>query len=178
MSRKRRVVYSCPACMGVAEALRLTELGGKCRPYFRERDGSPSPGVVIRSVLCWWCRARHPPAEVESCMAISRPVAVDNGSSSSSSNVKMPVWLSQFPELWEFLSKPSYKDGSPRQPGKISFGLNSGGIQVSLTDPSSATYCSRNYPTVEDALLALEVALSESSLTWRASGPPKGKARR
>lgn len=177
MSRKRRVVYECPDCLSLAEAVHLTALGGKVRPYFRDRDGKVLPGIVIRRVLCWWCREYHDPAEVEACMAMPRPQAIANGDSLSSSIAKMPTWLSQYPELWEFLSKPSYQDGQSRQLGKISFGLNSGGIQVTLTDPSSSTYCSRAYQTLEDALLALEVGLGDGSLTWRPSGPPKARKR-
>lgn len=164
----------CPSCMLMDECVKLTALGGKVREYFRDRDGRVLPGVVVRRVLCWWCREYHPPEEVEACMAIERPKAVDNGASPSSSTVSPPMWLSQLPQLWEFLSKPSYKDGSPRQLGKISFGLNSAGVQMTLTDPSSATYCSRAYPTFDDALLAFEDGLESGHLTWRASGPPKG----
>jgi len=177
VTRVKRRVYECPDCMGIAEALHLTAMGGKVRPYFRDRDGRSLPGVEIIRVLCCFCREYHHPAEVEKCMAIERPVATGNGSASSSSPVKMPTFLKEFPELWEFLEKPSYKDGTPRQPGKISFGLSYGGIQVTLTDPSSSTYCSRNYPSVEDALLSLEVSLGDGSLTWRASGPLKGRKR-
>jgi len=177
LMRVRRRVNECPACMSVTEAVDLTALGGKVRPYFRDRDGKASPGVQIVRVLCCFCREYHHPDEVAKCMAIERPKPTSNGSSSSSSPVRMPMFLKEFPELWEFLEKPSYKDGTPRQPGRISFGLSYGGIQVTLTDPSSSTYCSRNYPSVEDALLALEVALAEGSLTWRASGPLKGRKR-
>lgn len=177
MRRRKRPLYERSASMSWEEAVYLTALGGKVREYFTERGGRPCPGVVISRVLCWWCREYHHPDEVLKCMAIPRPVAIDNANSTSLSSVKMPVWLKRFPELWEFLAKPSYKDGSARQPGKISFGLNASGIQVTLTDPSASVYCSRNYPTVEDALVALEGALAEGSLTWRASGPPKGRKR-
>lgn len=110
-------------------------------------------------------------------MALERPKVADAVGSPSSLTAKIPPWLSQFPELWEFLSKPYYKDGSTRQLGKISFGWSSGGVQMTLTDPSSSTYCSRLYPTFDDALLAFEVGLGEGSLTWRASGPLKTRRR-
>lgn len=177
MSRGRRYVYRCPDCMTVARAIELTARGGKAREPFRDPDGHIEPGVRIVEVLCWWCRTMHSPAEVEACMAMPRPVAVTGEGSLSSSIAKMPPWLSQFPEIWEFLSKPSYADGTPRQLGKVSLGLVSDGVQMTLTDPSSSTYCSRHYKTVEDALLGFEIGLKEGSLTWRASGPPRAKKR-
>jgi hypothetical protein len=51
--------------------------------------------------------------------------------------------------------------------------LVSGGLQMTITDPSSSAYCSRQFPTLDDALLAFEVGLGEGSLQWRASGPPR-----
>jgi len=108
-------------------------------------------------------------------MAIERPKASSGDASVSSLIAKMPPWLSQFPEIWEFLSRGSYKDGTPRQLGKVSFGFASDGIQVTLTDPSASVYCSRHYQTIEDALLGFEVGLAEGSLTWKPSGPPRGK---
>lgn len=161
----------------MAEARTLCELGGLVREYFTPRDGRYVAAVPIERVLCWWCREYHSPLEVETCMALERPKPAENGQSASSWTAKIPSWLSQFPELWEFLSKPIYKDGTARQLGKVSFGLNSAGIQMTLTDPSSSTYCSRNYQTIEDALLGFEVGLSDGSLTWRASGPLKGRKR-
>jgi hypothetical protein len=163
--------------MTMEEAVLLTKLGGIVRPYFRERDGLGNLGTVIARILCFWCREYHSPSEVEACMAMARPQPASNGDSTSSLSAKMPQWLSPFPEIWEFLSKPSYKDGTPRQLGKVSFGLNSGGLQMTLTDPTSSTYCSRCYQTMEDALLGFEVGLDDGSLTWKPSGPPKGRKR-
>lgn len=177
MSRKRLPLNERPACLSKEECVRLTALGGVPREHDTSAMGKPYPPIVIRRILCWWCREMHSPDEVEACMAIERPKPVESNGSTLSLTAKMPPWLSQFPELWEFLSKPSYKDGTPRQLGKVSFGLNSGGIQMTLTDPSSSTYCSRNYPTMEDALLAFEVGLGDGSLTWRASGPQKTRKR-
>lgn len=164
--------------LSLAECVELKAIGGRDRQPFRERDGLDVPAVQVRSVLCWWCRLYHSPAEVEACMALERPVPAEANGSISSLTAKPPSWLSQLPELWEFLSKPSYADGKPRQLGKISLGLVSGGIQVTLTDPSSQTYCSRQFPTLDDALLAFELGLKEGTLAWKASGPPRGKKTR
>jgi hypothetical protein len=175
MSRSKRWLNRCPAGLSWEEAVYLTALGGKPRaPSWY--DDQPEPGrVVVDRVLCWWCRKYHHPGEVERCMALERPVPLSGGDSTSSLIAKMPEWLSPFPELWEFLSKPLYKDGTPRQMGKVSLCLVSGGIQVTLTDPSSSTYCSRQYKNLEDALLELEVGLERGTLSWRASGPLRAK---
>ncbi len=173
--RRKRMLDDRSACRSDAELSRLTALGGIPRPV-NWYDGCPVPGrVVVTDILCWWCRSRHSPGEVEKCMALERPVIAEPGGSISSLTARIPPWLAQFPELWEFLSKPSYKDGTPRQMGKISLSLVSDGIQVTLTDPSTSAYCCRQYKSLDDALLTLEVGLGEGSLTWKASNPPKGR---
>jgi hypothetical protein len=178
MSYFRRVVKRRPARLTDSEWLEVWERGKLPREHFRPRDGCGDPPARIDRILCWWCRDFHSPDEVAACMALPRPVVANGQDLHSTLSAKIPPWLSQFPELWEFLSRPSYKDGAPRTVGKITLGLSSDGIQVTLTDPSSSAYCSRHYPSLEDALLALEVGLSENSLTWRASGPQRGKSRR
>ncbi len=174
MSRKSRRVYE-RSSMSFEEAIYLTALGGKPRPS-AWRDDQPEPGrVVVDRILCWWCREYHHPGEVERCMALERPKPVAENGSTSCLTATMPSWLSQFPELWEFLSKPSYKDGAPRQTGKITLQLCSEGIQMTLTDPSSSAYCCRRYKSLDDALVEIEVALESGMVTWRPSGPPRGK---
>ncbi len=142
---------------------------------YQLQQGTINGRVSIDRVLCWWCREYHHPAEVQLCMALERPQPVEASASTLSSTAKMPSWLQQFPELWEFLSKPSYKDGAPRQTGKITLQLVSEGIQVSLTDPSSSAYCCRRFKSLDDALVELELALESGMISWRPSGPPKGK---
>jgi hypothetical protein len=177
MPKRRRVLYECPACMTMAEAYHLKALGGKPREPFRDVNGHVPPGVVVRSILCWWCRTMHHPDEVDQCMAMQRPKAAVGDGSTSSWIAKMPPWLTQFPEVWEFLSKGSYKDSTPRQLGKVSLCLVADGIQMTLTDPTSCTYCSRHFRTIEDALLGFEIGLGDGSLSWKASGPMKGRKR-
>lgn len=160
---------------GVEECVRLKDLGGRVRDRLRFLDGPGEPAAVFHRILCWWCRTMHEPAEVAVCMAMPRPVAVSANGSTSSLTAKMPSWLTQFPEIWEFLSRPSYEGGAPRQLGKVSLGLVSDGVQMTLTDPSSSTYCSRHFPTLEDALLGFEIGLKDGSLSWKASGPQRGK---
>ncbi len=175
MRRGRRDRYIRSVAMTYEEAVFLTALGGKSRPSAPETGAPPLGRAPIPRVLCWWCREYHDPAEVEKCMALERPQPVAEGGSTSSLTVKMPPWLQQFPELWEFLSKLSYKDGAPRQTGKITLQLVSEGIQVSLTDPSSSAYCCRRFKSLDDALVELELALESGMISWRPSGPPRCK---
>lgn len=132
-----------------------------------EADFSDMAMAVRLDHLLWRCEAL--------CMALKRPMVSGDNGAAFGSTARIPPWLTQFPLVWEFLSKGSYEDGTPRQLGKVSFCLVSGGVQMTLTDPTSSTYCSRQHPTLEDALLAFELGLSDGSLLWRLSGPPKGK---
>jgi len=177
MVRKGSKVNSCLATMSMEEAILLRARGGLVRPYFQERDCRPHPAPVVTRILCHWCREYHSPGEVEACMAIPKPVATESNGSLSSATAKMPQWLSGCAQLWEFLTKPSYADGTQRQLGKVSLCFVSGGLQVTLTDPTSSTYSSRVYRDLETALLEIEEALESGMITWRPSGPPRGRKR-
>ncbi len=177
MVRKRLTLDKETSRLSWEDCVMLHGLGGVVRPPFRERDGVDVPAAHFDRILCHWCRFYHSPAEVATCMALERPKAATENGSTSSLTAKPPSWLSALPELWEFLSKPSYRDGAPRQLGKVSLGLVSGGIQMTLTDPTSSTYCSRQFPTLDEGLLAFEIGLGDGSLTWKASGPQRGRKR-
>jgi hypothetical protein len=171
-------VKGCSLLWSDEELVELTRLGGLPRPEtgFGTRWG-PEVGV-LKTILCCRCRKYHASAEVDVCMVLEKPKPVSADGSSSCSIAKIPHWLVQWPELWEFLSRPSYKDGTPRAMGKITLGLNSEGIQVTLSDPSSSAYCSRQFRSLEDALSSLEEGLRSGMLTWRPSGPARGKKSR
>jgi hypothetical protein len=164
--------------MSVQEAYDLTALGGKVRPYFRDRDGRPSPGVVITEVLCWWCRERHHPDEVEKCMALPRKPAAVNGSASSTSKSLGAGLLSPFSELWGFLTTTQYEDGTKRQTGKLSVSCESGMLGLLLTDPETGQYAFLNGHSLDDLLLEAETRMGDGSLSWRPSrwqGKGRGK---
>lgn len=109
-------------------------------------------------------------------MAMLEPQVARSGNGSSCSSARMGELLSQFVELWEFLSGTTYATGKPRQTGHLSLRLVSDGVQVTLTDPTSATYSTRVAASLDDALLSLEVALKDGTLKWHASSfKPKGK---
>ena len=175
MVYQRRVLKRRPVSLTDEEWHTLHVAGTRWSPQFMPRDGFDAGPVPVPRVLCLWCRSYHSPAEVPTCMAMPRPVPLSVDGSTSSLTATMPKWLSRFPELWEFLSKASYQGGAQRQLGKVSLGLVSDGIQMTLTDPSSSTYCSRHYPTLEEALLGFEAGLKDGSLPWKPSGPQRGK---
>ncbi len=107
-----------------------------------------------------------------------RPTTSTSAIGSSGSVVNRCELLSAFSELWEFLTKASYSDGTPRQTGQMSLKLGSGGLQVTLTDPTSATYCCQTASSLQDAFLALEIGLKDNSLGWRPSGYAKEAKRK
>lgn len=162
-------MYECPACMGITEALHLTQLGGKVRPFFRDRDGRPEPGVTVYRVLCWWCREYHPPEEVEACMKIpdKRSAAVNGHGCSLSA--KASGLLGPFSELWAFLTGTPVEGGKPRQAGKLSLSCSAGRVQLTLNDPETAQYCHLEGEAVDDLLLLADAGLCDGSLAWRTS---------
>jgi len=108
-------------------------------------------------------------------MAIREPAVKTDGAGSSPSSVRAGALLSQFSAIWEFLTLSTYENGKSRLTGRLSLQLGSGGLQATLTDPSSATYATRVAESLDDALLALEVALQDGSLEWRKSQYQNGK---
>lgn len=169
MVRKRLYVYECPACGGSCHALRMLTLGGKVREPFRDRDGRLEPGVEIRRVLCWWCRTYHDPAEVTACMALPEKKATAESSTSSTSSVSAPGLLSQFTELWAFLTATSYPDGRSRMTGRISLSFDAGLLGLLLQDDQTGQYAFLNGRGLDDLLLEAETRLADGSLAWRAS---------
>ena len=165
----RRVVYQCPDCMGIAEAISLTALGGKVRPAFRESDGRPLPAVTVRRILCWWCREYHSPEEVDACMALPRKIAGAENSQSSTSNVLDAGPLKQFSELWGFLTATSYPDGVKRRTGRLSVSFESGLLGLLLTDDETGQYAFLNGRNLDDLLAEAELRLADGSLTFKAS---------
>lgn len=102
--------------------------------------------------------------------AMLRPKTSTPANGQSASVASQCELLAPFSELWEFLVKASYSDGSLRATGQMSVKSVSGGLQVTLTDPTSATYCCLTATSLQDAFLALEIGLKEGSLAWRPSG--------
>ncbi len=175
MSYFRRVVKRRPLTLTNEEWFTVFNRGKCPREGFRPRDGLDVPPVDVSDLL--FQRAlSHLRRRVEQlCMALQKPSTSRCTDGQSSSTAHPGQMLSQFSELWEFLSRSAYADGSTRIPGTISLKCASAGIQVTLTDPSSSSYCCQTASSLDDAFLALEVGLKEGTLPWRASGYAKGK---
>lgn len=171
----RRVVKRRPACLTEDEWSRLLATRFVDRGYFRDRDGGAHPPADVYDLVF--------AQELESlrwrleslCMAMLEPEVRKKGSASSLSSAKMGELLQPFSQLWEFLSGSTYASGKPRQTGHLSLRLTSEGVQVTLTDPTSHSYCTRVAASLDDVLLAIEVALSENSLKWLPSSYGNGK---
>lgn len=172
---RRRVVKRRPASLTEEEWLTCIVRGKLPRPGLVARDGDvyPPPDVydlvMAREldVLRWRLETL--------CMALTKPLTSQSQNGSSSSGASPGQLLAVFSELWEFLAGKAYSDGTPRQTGQLSLKLSSAGVQVTLTDPTSGTYCCQTAMTLDDVLLALEIGLKEGSLAWRLSGYGKTK---
>jgi len=171
----RRVVKRRPASLSADEWLQLCRRGALPRPDWVPIDDRPYPPVDVYDLvlarnlvdLAW---------RVEQLMcAMLRPATSTPLNGSSASNVSRCELLSAFSELWEFLTTNKYADGTARLTGQLSVKLVSGGLQVTLTDPTSATYCSLTATSLQDAFLSLEIGLKDGTLAWRASGYAKPK---
>jgi len=112
------------------------------------------------------------------CVALTKPNVESKAPVSSSSSLSPGQLLSGFAEIWEFLTKPTYRDGSQRHLGKVSLAVSSGGLQVTLTDVTSNSYCCVTAASLDDAFLALEVGLKDGNLPWRASSYDQGKKKK
>lgn len=168
--RKRRIAFfDDPAWVQVSERGKLP------RPPLLPVGSEQYPPPDVRDLvmarqladLLWRVEAL--------CVALTKPMANGKSSGASSCTVVPGRLLAEYSNIWEFLSATSWSDGTSRVPGSLSLKLTSGALQVTLTDPSTATYCCRSAPTLEDALLALEMAFLDDSLGWRQSGFAKPK---
>jgi hypothetical protein len=178
MSYHRRVVKRRPAGLTDEEWLSLLATRFVSRGYFQPRDGRDVARVAFDTVLCWWCRSRHSPSEVKSCMALPRKTALAETSESSTSSAMAAGLLSEYSELWAFLTAVTYPDGSKRLTGKISLSCESGQLGLLLTDPETQAYAFLNGKSLTDLLTDAELRLSDGSLSWRASKyPSRGKGR-
>jgi len=176
MAYSRRVVKRRPASLTDEEWLQVSQRGKLPRPAW-QADGDrdyPPPDVYD---LVMWAELERLRWRLETlCMALQEPMAKGANGQSSTSNVRAGELLSQFSAIWEFLTATSFASGRKRQTGRLSLSLSADGIKVTLTDDTMGVYCTRAAETLDDALLALEVAFKDNSLTWHPSNyAKKGK---
>jgi len=175
MSYQRRVVKRRPASLTEEEWCTLLATRFVDRGYFRDRDGwSPPPpdiaGLVMQAKLTdlrWRCEVLW--------VSLLKPAVNGASHGVSSATVAQGKLLADYSNIWEFLTSTSWSDGTSRIPGSLSLKLTSGSLQVTLTDPSTATYCCRSALVLEDALTALEMAFLDGTLGWRRSSYAKPK---
>jgi len=166
---ERRVLKRRPASLTDEEWLQAWERGKLPREPMRPRDGRATPPVDV-SELVYSRQLRDLAWRVEVlCMALVKPSTSPAANGTSGSAVSRGELLKQYSELWEFLTGRAYSDGSSRTPGCMSVKCSPGGLQVTLTDPSSGSYCCLTAATLDDALLALEMGLADGSAPWRQS---------
>jgi hypothetical protein len=93
--------------------------------------------------------------------------AGNSGSCTSSALVAGP--LSQYSELWAFLTSTTYPDGTLRRTGSLSLSCESGMLGLSLNDAETGQYAFLNGKDLEDLLTTAELRLTDGSLAWRPS---------
>ncbi len=169
MVRKRLSLNGCRSGLTWEEAVYLTALGGKVRLVDLDSVPSDKPAVTVGRILCWWCREYHSPAEVVSCMAIPRKVASAESSTSSTSSALVAGPLSQYSELWAFLTAAAYEDGQKRRTGRLSLSCEQGMLGILLNDEETGQYAFLNGRSLEGLLTEVELRLGDGSLSWRPS---------
>jgi hypothetical protein len=175
VSYYRRVLKRRPAGLTEAEWLALLSTRFVDRGYFTARDGRDYPPVVVAEVLCCFCRERHSPAEVLSCMVLPRKTAAAGGSPSSTSRRLAAGPLTEYSELWAFLTCPTHPDGVSRLTGSLSLSCDVGMLKLSFQDDETGHYaCLTGWDLVE-MLTEVELRLGDGSLSWRPSRFAKRK---
>lgn len=174
----RRVVKKRPVSLTDEEWHNLHVAGLTWDPQFMPRDGLVEPPFRAVTVLCHWCRERHCPSEVESCMALRKKDAVTTQRGSSKSTVTPGELLKPFPELWQFLTAHSFPDGQKRQTGRLSLSCGSDGLKMTLNDDETGEYCTKVGNSLDDLLLEFEAGLEPPTLPWRPSQYSDGKRKK
>jgi hypothetical protein len=167
--KKRTAFFDDPAWVEVFER------GKRPRPGRTPSPGESHPAPDVSDLLFQRQLTDLRWRVEQLCMVLSKPSVPSGVPGTSSSSLSRGQLLDGFSEIWDFLTKPSYQDGSPRVPGKVSFGCSSGVLQVTLMDQSSNCYCCVAAASLDEAFLALEIGLKEGSLPWRQSTFSKSK---
>lgn len=169
MVRKGRYLYVCPACKVTTWTLRVGSVQGKFLETYSLVDGRSYPSCDMREQLCYWCELDGEGEKDDLCMAMPVKPAAKGDSTSSTSSVLAAGLLTQYCELWDFLTGQTYADGSRRPGGKLALSCESGALGLCLTDTGTGQYAFLNGNSVDDLLLEAEVRLKEGKVPWRAS---------
>lgn len=175
MSYFRRVVKRRTAFFDDPAWVEVFKRGRLPRPAWDVKEDVRYPPVDVHDLLLQAALSDLKVRLESLCMALSKPNVASRDPGTSSSSCSPGQLLSTFAEIWDFLTKPTYQDGTQRLLGKVSLACSSGGLQVTLTDPSSSSYCCLTAASLDDAFLALEVGLKDGSLPWRPSSYQQAK---
>jgi hypothetical protein len=77
--------------------------------------------------------------------------------------------LTQYSELWAFLTASTFEDGARRRTGRLSLSCDADLLALSLTDEETGQYACLSGRNVTALLEEAELRLSDGSLSWRPS---------
>lgn len=79
------------------------------------------------------------------------------------------AFLKNYPELARGLCDPWWDDGKPRDPWSLKVSMRDDGVMLALTDKESKLVSFTTAAGLHDALLAIETALTNGTISWRKS---------
>lgn len=110
-------------------------------------------------------------------MAIKKPAAAVDGNTTGGSVPVDADFAKRFPVIWEFISCPTYEDGTARELASLIFFCEGGAVKCCLSDKDASRVCFFAADTFQDCLRGLEKALATDKADWRASAAVRGKRR-
>jgi alcohol dehydrogenase class IV len=90
------------------------------------------------------------------------------GAAHPAASLKLAGVFKGLPALAEHISATTYSDGSNRTPGWIMVGTRDGEYRVTAKDPDGAAQLAVQDPSLDEALAALELLLSDPNAQWQA----------
>ena len=113
----------------------------------------------------------------ESCMPLKKPAAPSSGNGWSSGTISTGTLLTAFPTLLEFLTLPTWPDGSRRERGTLLVFVDGSAWKACLKDKNGPRVCFVTSSDLDGLFLAIEDGLDRDSLDWRADRPQGGQRR-
>jgi hypothetical protein len=78
-----------------------------------------------------------------------------------------PEFLANYPAIADACGNLFYEDKTPREPSTIKISFGSTSVGVLINDPTARKYAFTNAESMTEALVALDTALKEGTLSWR-----------
>ncbi len=108
-------------------------------------------------------------------MALKKPQGNGSGGSWSSGTICPGTMLTAFPHVLEFLTLPTWEDGSRRERGTLLLFVDGLAWKGCLKDKNGPRVCFVTSSDLDGLFLAIEDGLKADSLDWRADRPLNGK---